>query len=180
MQYLAFLRGINVGGHSLIRMADLKAALESDGFAPVKTYIQSGNVFVNTSESDPLKVAQAVSASIAKHFSLDVKVVVFTKKQWQKVVSDAPKWWDGSKDKGWKHDLFILLPPYDMKEVMRSIGEPKPDIESIGSGAGVVYGSLDIAKYGRTTTSKIVGTPLYKQMTVRNYNTSTKLLALFD
>lgn len=179
MQYLAFLRGINVGGHSLIKMADLKAALEADGFSAVKTYIQSGNVFVSTPQSDPLKVAQAVTASIAKHFSLDVKVVVFTKQQWQKVVSDAPKWWNG-KTEGWKHNLFILLPPYNMKEVMKAIGEPKPDIENIGSGAGVVYGSMEFAKYGRTTMSKVVGNPLYKQMTVRNYNTSTKLLALFD
>lgn len=177
-QYLAFLRGINVGGHSLIKMAALKEALEADGFVAVKTYIQSGNVFVTTGESDPLKVAQAVSARIKKHFSLDVKVVVFTKGQWEKVIAEAPKWWGTGE--GWKHDIFILLPPYDMEEIMRVIGEPKPDIENIGSGAGVVYGSMEFAKYGRTTLSKIVGTPLYKQMTVRNFNTANKILALFD
>jgi uncharacterized protein (DUF1697 family) len=178
MQYLAFLRGINVGGHSLIKMAALKDALEADGFSAVKTYIQSGNVFVTTAEADPLNVAQAVSKTIKKHFSLDVKVVVFTKRQWQQVIDEAPKWW-GTGD-GWKHDIFILLPPYSMPDVMKIIGEPKPDIENIGSGAGVVYGSMEFAKYGRTTLSKIVGTPLYKQMTVRNFNTANKILALFD
>jgi len=177
-QYLAFLRGINVGGHSLIKMAALKEALEADGFAAVKTYIQSGNVFVTTAENDPLKVAKAVSASIKKHFSLDVKVVVFTKKQWKKVIDEAPKWWGTGE--GWKHDIFILLPPYDMEEVMRTIGEPRAEIENIGSGAGVVYGSLVIKKFSGTRISKIVGTPLYKQMTIRNFNTANKILALFD
>jgi len=179
-QYLAFLRGINVGGKSLIKMAALKEALEGDGFIAVKTYIQSGNVFVNTSQTSAVKVAQAITVSIAKHFDLDVKVVAFTKQQWQEVVSDAPKWWDGDKSTGWKHDLFILLPPYDMKEVMQTLGESKPDVENIGSGAGVIYASLLVAKWSRTRASKLPGTPLYKQMTIRNYNTSTKLLALFD
>lgn len=159
-------------------MAALKEALEADGFAPVKTYIQSGNIFVTTTEQDPLKVAGAVSESIKKHFSLEVKVVVFTKRQWQQVIDKAPKWWGVGE--GWKHDIFILLPPYEMKEVMKIIGEPKPDIENIGSGAGVVYGSMEFAKYGRTTISKIVGRPLYKQMTVRNFNTAHKILTVFD
>jgi len=179
-QYLAFLRGINVGGKALIKMAALKAALEADGFANVKTYIQSGNVFVSTTQTDLLKVAKKVSTSIAAHCALDVKVVVFTKKQWQEVVGNAPSWWNGSKAEGWKHDLFILLPPYTMSEVMQTIGEPKADIEHIGSGAGVVYGSLEVAKWGRTRISRLAGMSLYKQMTIRNYNTATKLLALFD
>ena len=178
IQYLVFLRGINVGGKSLIKMAELKAALEADSFKHVKTYIQSGNVFVTTPEKDAVKVARAVSKSIAKHFKLDVKAVAFTKQEWQRVVAEAPKWW-GTGD-GWKHDLLILLPPYDMKDVMTSLGEPKPDIENIGSGAGVVYASLVIKKFSSTRISKLVGTPLYKQVTIRNYNTATKLANLFD
>ena len=45
-RYVALLRGINVGGKNLIKMADLKACLEGDGFEDVVTYIQSGNVRV--------------------------------------------------------------------------------------------------------------------------------------
>ncbi|NCP46313.1 MAG: DUF1697 domain-containing protein, partial [Flavobacteriales bacterium] len=43
-QYLALLRGINVGGNNIIKMVDLKACFEKMGFTDVKTYIQSGNV----------------------------------------------------------------------------------------------------------------------------------------
>ena len=42
--YLAFLRGINVGGHHKILMKDLRELLNSIGFKDVKTYIQSGNI----------------------------------------------------------------------------------------------------------------------------------------
>jgi uncharacterized protein (DUF1697 family) len=43
-RFVALLRGINVGGNNVIRMADLRACLEADGFGDVRTYIQSGNV----------------------------------------------------------------------------------------------------------------------------------------
>jgi uncharacterized protein (DUF1697 family) len=177
-QFLVFLRGINVGGKSLIKMADLKAALTEDGFENVKTYIQSGNVFVSTPERNAEAVATAVSKTIERSHKLDVRAVAFTKAQWSKVVSAAPDWW-GTGD-GWKHDLFILIPPFQIKKVMADIGEPKEGIELLSSGKGVVYASVHFQSYGRTRVSKMVGTPVYKQMTVRNYNTSTKLLALFD
>jgi uncharacterized protein (DUF1697 family) len=177
-QYLTLLRGINVGGKSLIKMAELKQALQDDGFANVKTYIQSGNVFVTTPERSKIKVADSVSATIAEQFDLDVRVVAFTKADWTKVVNSAPKWWGGGD--GWRHDLFVMIPPFKMKDVMTAIGEAKEDIEHLEAGVGVVYGSLDLAKYGRTTTSRLPGKPVYKQMTIRNYNTATKLLSHFD
>lgn len=159
-------------------MADLKAALTDAGFTDVKTYIQSGNVFVTTPERDRIKVADAVSTVIKKRFKHEVGVVAFTKADWTKVVDAAPEWW-GTGD-GWKHDLYILLPPFKIDEVIASIGDPKVDIENIEAGKGVVYVSLLVEKYGRTTVSKIVGKPIYKRMTIRNYNTSTKLLGLFS
>jgi uncharacterized protein (DUF1697 family) len=177
-EFLVFLRGINVGGKSLIKMADLKAELEADGFENVHTYIQSGNVFVTTRERKAEVVAAAVSNTIKRSHDLDVRAVAFTKSQWTKVVQSAPDWW-GTGD-GWKHDLFILIPPFSMKRVVNDIGEPKEDIELLESGQGVVYASLHVKSYGRTRISKLPGTPVYKQITVRNYNTSTKLLALFS
>ncbi|MBK7451038.1 MAG: DUF1697 domain-containing protein [Anaerolineales bacterium] len=50
--YLALLRGINVGGKNIIKMADLKASFEAMGFSNVVTYIQSGNVVLQSDEKD--------------------------------------------------------------------------------------------------------------------------------
>lgn len=49
--YIALLRGINVGGHNKIKMADLRKMLEHMGLARVQTYIQSGNVLFESAES---------------------------------------------------------------------------------------------------------------------------------
>ncbi len=48
--YIALLRGINVGGHKVIKMADLKRVFESIGLKQVKTYIQSGNIVFESEE----------------------------------------------------------------------------------------------------------------------------------
>jgi uncharacterized protein (DUF1697 family) len=176
-QYLVLLRGINVGGNSLIKMAELKIALERDGFKEVKTYIQSGNVLVKTNEYNSDKVAKIAEKSINKHFNINARVAIFTKDEWETVISKAPNWW--GKDKEWKHNLLIMLKPYNMDEVVEAIGELKPDIEAMEPGHGVLYQSMSLKLFGRTTTGKLASSPIYKQMTIRNYNTANKLLALF-
>ena len=62
--HLALLRGINVSGHSMIKMEALKTTLEAIGFQNVQTYIQSGNVFVTTEEEN----AAAVGFKIFSRF----------------------------------------------------------------------------------------------------------------
>lgn len=176
-RYLALLRGVNVGGKATLPMAALREALEKDGFQGVKTYINSGNVFV----SSPLSannVAKRVSATIKKSFGLEVGVAVFTKTQWQQIIDGAPQWWGQRAD--WKHNLIVLIKPYEMAEVVKAVGTLKPDIEAMEPGDGVLYQSMSIKLFGRTTTGKLASSPIYKRMTVRSYNTAHKLLGLFD
>ncbi len=77
MRHIALLRGINVGGHNKLPMAELRALCEELGFRDVKTYIQSGNVAFD-GEGD---VASALRAGIAERFGLTVPVVVRTREQ---------------------------------------------------------------------------------------------------
>jgi uncharacterized protein (DUF1697 family) len=172
------LRGVNVGGKSLIKMADLRTALEEAGFTDVKTYIQSGNVFVTSPERSKVNVAESVSAVIKKRFGHTVDVVAFTKSDWQKVIDGAPKWW-GTGD-GWKHDLFVLIPPFKIKEILADLGDTDVEIERLEAGTGVIYASIFIAKFSRSATSKMIGKQVYKRTTVRNYNTSNTLLSHFS
>lgn len=178
MRYLALLRGINVGGKAKLPMAELREALEKDGFTNTKTYIQSGNVFFDTDSNDQNEITRKVEACIKKNFNLDVPVALFTRQEWQQIIKNAPEWWGKSVD--WKHNLLVLLKPYSMDEVISSIGTLKPDIEDMIAGDGVLYQSMSIKLFGRTTTGKLASSPVYKRMTIRNYNTATKLLTLFD
>ncbi len=175
--YLVLLRGINVGGKALIKMSDLKVALETNEFLQVRTYIQSGNVLVRSNLSEG-KVTDKIERVIGQTFNMDVRVAVFTYDEWQNIIANAPKWWGQNPE--WKHNLLVLLKPYDMKTAVSAVGELKPDIEAMVVGEGVLYQSMSRELFGRTTTGKLASSPIYKQMTVRNFNTATKLLKLLE
>ena len=174
--YLALLRGVNVGGKALLKMAELKEALTAAGFENVTTYIQSGNVVLVGKDTDKKVVADKIGGVITKELKLDVAVALFTAAECQAIVKAAPTWW--GKDSDWKHNLLVLTEDVPMKEVVDAIGALKPDIENMAQGNGVLYQSMSFKLFGRTTAGKLASNPMYKKMTVRNYNTATKLLAL--
>ncbi|MAP55438.1 MAG: hypothetical protein CL605_11100, partial [Altibacter sp.] len=76
MNYIAFLRGINVGGHKKILMADLRLLFESLGYTQVRTYIQSGNVLFSAEREKGL--AENISEAIQIKYGWEVPVIVKT------------------------------------------------------------------------------------------------------
>ncbi len=90
MNYLALLRGVNVGGKGLIRMSELRECLEQAGFAEVRTYIQSGNVLFTAPKTEPGRLARKMEAAIEKRFAMKVGVVVFAESEWQEIVRGRP------------------------------------------------------------------------------------------
>jgi uncharacterized protein (DUF1697 family) len=89
MRLVLLLRGINVGSHKRISMADLRSLLSERGYADVKTYLQSGNVLV-TSDRPPDEVGRDVTAAIAAALGHDVDVVVRTAPQMAEVAAADP------------------------------------------------------------------------------------------
>ena len=166
MRYIAFLRGVNVGGKSLLSMPMLRDALEKSGLEDVQTYINSGNVFFTSQEVNQEKLSQQIHGVIKDEFQIDSGVVVFSKLAWEKIIKNAPGWW--GNDESMKHNLLIMLRPYDMSSVVEAIGVLKPDLEHMTPGDGVLYQAMSLKLFGRTTTGKLAKSPIYKQMTVRN------------
>ena len=157
-------------------MTELQNALSDAGFESVRTYIQSGNVVFTSTESDESKLAKHLEKIIKESFSLDVAVTVFSASDWKTVIKSAPKWWGA--DESWKHNILVMIGDHDMAKVMKDIGELKPDIEKSVAGKRVVYQSLSWENFGRTTGGKLASRAVYQQLTIRNYNTATKLLNL--
>jgi uncharacterized protein (DUF1697 family) len=89
-RHIALLRGINVGGHKKVPMADLRAALADAGFEDVKTYVQSGNVALTAKERSPAKVGRKVEQAIEDAFGFDVAVVVRSREEIAALVEDDP------------------------------------------------------------------------------------------
>lgn len=88
--HLALLRGINVSGHNMIKMDVLKSLLEHAGFMNVRTYIQSGNVFVNSEEENSASVGFIIKQEIFKQLGLEVPVVVIGKKELETCFTTNP------------------------------------------------------------------------------------------
>lgn len=90
MKYVAFLRGINVGGKNKVKMETLRKILSLEGFENVKTYINSGNVSFETKKTDDLKIASNIENAIEKEFSLKIKVIVRQMSEIEEIVKKNP------------------------------------------------------------------------------------------
>jgi len=78
VSYAAFLRGINVGGHRSIKMADLRAAFAAQGFTDVKTVLASGNVRFEAVESDASALRSTIERCLRQEFGYDIPVLLRT------------------------------------------------------------------------------------------------------
>src|SRR5690242_7311194 len=88
--YVAFLRGINVGGNVLIKMTDLKPAFESLGFKKVLPVLASGNVVFEAISSDPAVLKRQIEEMLAIRFRAPVVVILRTGSQISKLLKSNP------------------------------------------------------------------------------------------
>ena len=89
-KYIALLRGINVGGHKKIMMADLRIIFEKFGFLAVRSYIQSGNVIFQSNEVDTKKLEKLIENALEKAYGFLVPVIILTRSKLEKIVIDNP------------------------------------------------------------------------------------------
>ncbi|WP_232324870.1 DUF1697 domain-containing protein [Halobacillus mangrovi] len=87
--YIAFLRGINVGGHNKLKMAELRSALETLGLENIKTYIQSGNVLFESNETQERLQGQ-IHAKIEKEFGISSPVIIRTNEELRQMIHECP------------------------------------------------------------------------------------------
>lgn len=179
MKYVCLLRGINVGGKNTVSMGDLREWFEAeDGFRDVSTYINSGNVLFQSADTDIGGLITRIEAGLRARFELPLSVTVVSHDQLAENIKNAPKGW--GTDESRRHNLVFVRPPRTAKEVLAAIGTLKPELEMATAGDQVVYWSLSMESPGRTNASKFIAHPFYKDVTIRNYNTSRKLLTMLD
>jgi uncharacterized protein (DUF1697 family) len=174
--YVALLRGINVGGKNLIKMPALKATFEAEGFDDVATYIQSGNVIFASPEAKPTVLTDRIEAMLADAFDYVPTVVVRSRKQMRTIVDAAPRGF-GGRPAEYRYDVIFLKDPLTAKKAMGEV-PTNPAVDTAHAGTGVLYFSRFIAKATASRLNKIVASPIYPSVTIRNWNTTTKLLSL--
>jgi uncharacterized protein (DUF1697 family) len=178
MKYVALLRGINVGGNNLIRMTDLKACFEALGLEGVRTYIQSGNVLFSADESDQARLTSRVEEALSKAFNYQSRVVIRSHKQLKEIVARAPKGF-GSDPATYSYHVLFLKEPMTAAKAMKSVST-KESVDQVFAGKGVLYFSILISKATQSHISRLAGMPVYQSMTIRNWNTTTKLLNMIE
>ena len=175
--YLILIRGINVGGKNKVSMTRLKERLEELGFSNVSTFIASGNVIL-TSDQRANAIKAQIEKALPESFKLDrelVRVLVLTRDQLQAMVKNRPKGFGDRPEK--YHSDAIFLMGIDSAEAMQ-VFDPKEGVDQVWAGDGVIYSQRLSALRTKSHLSRIVGTPAYQSMTVRNWNTTTKLLEI--
>ena len=174
--YICLLRGINVGGKNIIKMETLKQCFIDMGFSDVKTYIQSGNVIFRTQEIEKMKLIEIIESQLLKTFSAEIKTAIFTIKELMETVQNAPENFGSSPEK-FRYDVWFMLPSITANEIISNV-RLREGVDSLYAGKNAMYSARLTGELGKSHLSKINQTPFYKSITIRNWNTTTKLLEL--
>jgi uncharacterized protein (DUF1697 family) len=176
--HLALLRGINVSGHNMMKMEALKTMLENIGFTNVRTYLQSGNVFVDTDEESASKVGFMIKQEIFKVFGHEVPIVVIAKEDLELCFKNNPFLKEKEVDSKKLYVAFvsIVLKKENINDL--KISQFKPDEASIDGNRIFIKYAIGAGK--TRFDQKYIEKKLNVTATIRNWNTVTNLLNMYD
>jgi uncharacterized protein (DUF1697 family) len=164
---------VNVGGKSRVEMARLRTAVERlEGFDDVRTYINSGNLMFRAGSTDRAALTERVESAIEDEFGFRVAVLLWTAEELARLVASLPE--DCAEDERSRCNVLFLWPEVDDEDVLERM-PTNPDVESVRYLPGAVIWQIDRAKASRSRISRLVGTPFYRQLSIRNSNTVRKL-----
>lgn len=179
MKYVALLRGINVGGNNKVAMSELRECFEAQGFTEVSTYINSGNIFFSSNENDEAKLVKVCEKAIEKRFGFPVVVMVISAKRYADALDHAPGWWGSGDRTKTRSDALFVIPPTKATEVLEVLQQKAEAPDKFEAHGQVIFWSLPMVAYNKSVVPKIIGTPIYKRITIRSSTTTKKLATLF-
>jgi uncharacterized protein (DUF1697 family) len=174
---VALLRGINVGGRNKVPMAQLRNGLAARGLADVRTYIASGNVVARTSDGPDVRarVADLVTSAIAEDYGFPCSVLVLLGADVQRIAAAIPDTWVNDDTR--KADVLYLFDDVDSPDVMDQL-PLVAGVDEAQYSPGAVVWTVTRQLQSRSGMVRLVGTPLYRRLTVRNVRTARTLAAM--
>lgn len=175
--YAAFLRAINVGGRSKLRMSDLCAAFEEAGLRDVRTYIQSGNVLFTAAPRDLPAALRRIREALRARMAVSPDIICRTAGELEKLVAQAP--FAGSKDEAGTKRYVTFLSQAPRRRPRFPLVSEKEALEVLGIAGRDVY-VLSRRKpngffgFPNTYIEEVLGV----SATSRNWTTVTKVVAL--
>ncbi|MFV0571265.1 MAG: DUF1697 domain-containing protein [Xanthomarina gelatinilytica] len=170
--YIILLKGINVGGHKKVPMADLRDLLSKSGFENVQTYIQSGNVVLESSEKANA-IENKIHKAILAQFGFEVLVMAKTRQDLQRIFDNSPF----SEDKK-KASYFLMLHQTPKDDLVKTASKKVYEADEYQIIDDCLYlfceKGMGKSKFNVNYFERTLNT----FATARNYNTMVKLLSL--
>lgn len=176
--HLALLRGINVSGHNMIKMEALKTTLENIGFKNVQTYIQSGNVFVDSEEENAASVGFKIKQEIFRAFGHEVPVVMISKADLKNALAKNPFLKEKEVDAKKLYVAFVSVALKSEQINDLKISQFKPDEATIDGNKIFIKYAVGAGK--TRLDQKYIEKKLNLIATIRNWNTVINLLKLYE
>jgi uncharacterized protein (DUF1697 family) len=174
MKYAAFLRGINVGGRTSIKMENLRRVFSALGFANVKTYIQSGNVIFETDETDEAKITAEIEQAVAENF-FKTPVMVRSLEEIKDAVENNP--FAGEQFEDRLFHIVFLAERLSAENVEMLLSNNK-ESEQFAVRGREVYCLLREGAADSLLGKKYIDNKLKTPATARNWRTLKKILEL--
>jgi uncharacterized protein (DUF1697 family) len=169
-KYVAFLRAINVGGHSIIKMEDLKRMFGSFGLDNVQTYIQSGNIIFESKEEDVDVLEKQIESRLEKAVGYRIQLFVRTMRE---IKSIANQKLYNPKDHETVHVAFLnKAPAKKMRQALLSHNSEADDFKVKGRQAYNLRRDRDKSVFSNNFIEKILKIPA----TTRNLTTIKKIV----
>lgn len=180
MEYVALLRGINVGGNNKVVMSELREQVAAGGFGHVRTYINSGNlIFEAEDDASHEDVAQRVEDLLASRYDFPIRVALLTAQDYLEELHNLPDWWHG---KVARRDALFYTRGLDRHHVRERIEAMELGDEAVHVGEHAVFwGKFDEKSFLKTAYHKrLLREDFYSQVTIRSGSTVEKIAAILS
>lgn len=180
MEYVALLRGINVGGNNKVVMSELRAQIAAEGFGHVRTYINSGNLLFETAaDASREDVAQTVEDILARHYDFPIRLALLTAQDYLAQLDELPDWWHGEVA---RRDALFYTRGLDRHHVRERIEAMELGDEAVYFGEHAVFwGKFDEKSFLKTAYHKrLLREDFYRQVTIRSGLTVEKIAAMLS
>lgn len=175
--YVALLRGINVGGKNTVGMQALAECFREAGYEQVRTHLQSGNVLFASRSRSGARLEQGLERMLQQRFDTAIPTIVRSRDELHETVASAPA---DHGSEALRSDVFFLKHPLTADAAMAQMPELRDGVDSITPGPDALYFSRTVAQATKTRITRLMGMPIFQQMTVRSWRTTTRLLELLD
>ncbi|MCZ7400595.1 MAG: DUF1697 domain-containing protein [Candidatus Methanoperedens sp.] len=174
-KYIAFLRGINVGGHKPVKMEELKKAFEAMGFKNVKTLLASGNVLFETPETDTDNLIKRIEEELENELGHEIGVLLRTIEEIQSLVDADPfKNIKVTPQTRFYVTFLSEKPESTLKIPYESI---EKDIKIVQVSASEVCSFITLSPIrGTSDLMSVLEKEFGRKVTTRNWNTVTRIL----